>query len=188
MNDARRCTAHRSNGSGERCKLAAINGSNVCRIHGGSAPQVKAKAQERLLAMVDPALDGLMRALRSNDHKAIVNAARAVLDRAGFPSTSRLEHEQIEQAQRQITEDQSRSIARVVRTTLSLLGLAGDHPAVREAFRAALEAEREGAQPPMRLDGIKPIPEPVTRLLDRWWEGERPPLALVEATVEEVEK
>lgn len=49
MNDSRRCTA-RSKASGVQCKRAAILGGNVCSKHGASAPQVKAKARERVLA------------------------------------------------------------------------------------------------------------------------------------------
>ena len=52
MEDSRRCTAT-ANSTGERCKNAAIKGGNVCRVHGGSAPQVKQKAQERLDRMAD---------------------------------------------------------------------------------------------------------------------------------------
>lgn len=43
---ARRCSAHRSNG--EPCGAWAIRGGFVCRVHGGSAPQVKAAARARL--------------------------------------------------------------------------------------------------------------------------------------------
>ena len=39
---AHRCTAHRKNG--DRCKRAAIAGGTVCTHHGGSAPAVKAEA------------------------------------------------------------------------------------------------------------------------------------------------
>lgn len=46
------CTAT-ANSTGERCQNAPIKGSNVCRVHGGSAPQVKKKAQERLDEMAD---------------------------------------------------------------------------------------------------------------------------------------
>lgn len=47
MNDDRRCTAT-AKATGERCKRAAIDGGKVCSKHGGKAPQVKAKAAERL--------------------------------------------------------------------------------------------------------------------------------------------
>lgn len=46
--DARRCTAV-AKGSGRRCKRPAIVGGTVCAMHGGSAPQVRAAADQRLL-------------------------------------------------------------------------------------------------------------------------------------------
>ena len=42
-----RCRAT-SNGTGERCRKAAIRGATVCRFHGGAAPQVRAAAKRRL--------------------------------------------------------------------------------------------------------------------------------------------
>lgn len=39
--------------TGERCKKDAIPGTNVCHVHGGNAPQVRKKAQERLNEMAD---------------------------------------------------------------------------------------------------------------------------------------
>lgn len=44
--DDRKCTAQTKRG---RCKKWAIRGGSVCQTHGGGAPQVKAKAKERLL-------------------------------------------------------------------------------------------------------------------------------------------
>jgi hypothetical protein len=52
MDNPDRCTATASS-TGERCKQPAIPGGNVCRFHGGSAQQVKDKAQERLDRMAD---------------------------------------------------------------------------------------------------------------------------------------
>jgi hypothetical protein len=43
-----RCTAKAKN-SGLRCKKAPIEGGTVCRTHGGRAPQVLAKAAERIV-------------------------------------------------------------------------------------------------------------------------------------------
>lgn len=45
---ARQCAAKTS--SGVRCRAFAIRGGMVCRAHGGSAPQAKAKAKQRLAA------------------------------------------------------------------------------------------------------------------------------------------
>lgn len=48
-----RCRA-RSKASGQQCKRGAIPGGHVCSKHGGSAPQVKTKAAERLADLIDP--------------------------------------------------------------------------------------------------------------------------------------
>jgi hypothetical protein len=56
----------------------------VCRFHGGAAPQVKAAAQARLRAMVDPALGVLEYAMKRKhkDLRGALTAAKEVLDRA----------------------------------------------------------------------------------------------------------
>ena len=40
--------------AGGTCKKPAIPGGTVCRFHGGAAPQVKAKADDRLADLIDP--------------------------------------------------------------------------------------------------------------------------------------
>lgn len=88
----RRCTAHLSDGSGRRCKLAPVKGASVCHKHGGGAPQVKRTARQRLDALVDPALSNLERALvKAADRGAelstpALRAAAMCLDRAGYPA------------------------------------------------------------------------------------------------------
>jgi hypothetical protein len=83
-----RCTARVSDGS-RQCERWAINGSTVCATHGGRAPQVMKSARERLAELVEPALKGLNKALKSNDLPTIVRASQIVLDRCGFhPSKS----------------------------------------------------------------------------------------------------
>lgn len=47
MDDSRQCRA-RSKRSGERCRRAAIRGGAVCSFHGGRAPAVVARADQRL--------------------------------------------------------------------------------------------------------------------------------------------
>lgn len=57
------CTAHRSNG--QPCKGQAITGANVCRVHGGWAPQVRAKARQRILELAcGPAVATLAHAVQ----------------------------------------------------------------------------------------------------------------------------
>jgi hypothetical protein len=52
MDEERRCTAT-AKSTGERCQRPAIKGGDVCYQHGGAAPQVQEKAQERLDKMAD---------------------------------------------------------------------------------------------------------------------------------------
>jgi hypothetical protein len=47
-----RCTAHRQR-DGKPCGAWAMRGTTVCRVHGGMAPQVRAKAAERQVAMTN---------------------------------------------------------------------------------------------------------------------------------------
>jgi hypothetical protein len=91
MDDERRCTAHLTDGSGTRCRKAAISGGTVCATHGGSAPQVKRSARERLLEAADPAAARLVRALESEDERAAIRAAQIILDRAGHHPTQAVE-------------------------------------------------------------------------------------------------
>lgn len=67
----------------------------MCVSHGGAAPQVKERANQRLLALVEPAITALERIIRSGDSDGVKLAAcRDVLDRAGFRAAVKLEAEQ----------------------------------------------------------------------------------------------
>jgi hypothetical protein len=86
-----RCTAHTTRG--KPCNGPAVTGTGVCRVHGGSAPQVIAAARRRILAAADPVAARLIEIATSKTtvpRDAIV-AARDLLDRAGLlaeaPST-----------------------------------------------------------------------------------------------------
>lgn len=74
------CTA--TNRQGKRCGKYPIPGGRVCRMHGGGAPQVKAKAQERLMALQHPAIDRLTQLIAQQEFPSVAIAAvRDVLDR-----------------------------------------------------------------------------------------------------------
>ncbi|OUZ06740.1 hypothetical protein BHE97_18525 [Aeromicrobium sp. PE09-221] len=54
-----KCSARKTNG--EPCGNYPIDGGLTCRIHGGAAPQVKRKAQERIALAQDDAASMLIR-------------------------------------------------------------------------------------------------------------------------------
>lgn len=54
--ESRKCSA-KSGRSGKPCQKYAIKGGFVCTVHGGRAPQVKAKAEQRIKDMLADAID-----------------------------------------------------------------------------------------------------------------------------------
>lgn len=76
------CTAHRTNG--DPCKGQAITGAKVCRVHGGSAPQVLAAARRRIIAGVDPVAAKMIKMALAKHAKLadVVTAFRALADKA----------------------------------------------------------------------------------------------------------
>lgn len=88
FNGARRCKA-KSSRSGQRCKAPAMAAQEVCQAHGGSSPQARAKAQLRLLALVDPAIEVLATEMDNAENASSERqaAANSILDRAGYSRT-----------------------------------------------------------------------------------------------------
>jgi hypothetical protein len=87
------CTAH-STRTGERCKRAPINGGTVCHMHGGSAPQVKAKAADRLAELIDPAIRRLEHLIDDADTDSVrLAAVKDVLDRVGLGARQKVDIE-----------------------------------------------------------------------------------------------
>lgn len=83
------CTAHSSR-TGKPCQRPPILGGTVCRTHGGAAPQVKAKALQRLEAYQDRAIDSLFELAETAEYPSVrYQAVRDVLDRTmGKPTES----------------------------------------------------------------------------------------------------
>jgi hypothetical protein len=70
-----------------------VQGATVCRYHGGAAPQVIAKARERFLEAVDPALAVLERLVMNAKSESVrLRAALDILDRAGITAAAEHEH------------------------------------------------------------------------------------------------
>jgi hypothetical protein len=114
MSEPLRCTA-KSKTTGKQCKNLPIVGGTVCVSHGGSIPAVKAAAQRKMIALIDPALAVLYRAMFECDEwPSKIRAALGVLDRAGMgvASTLTLDTEKTDLSQLSMAELRER--ARVV--------------------------------------------------------------------------
>jgi hypothetical protein len=96
------CSAHRTNG--DPCRAHAILGGAVCIVHGGAAPQTRAKAAERIAALVDPAITRLKDLLDDPSSTVALAAVRDILDRAGFGAKQRLEVDIRQQAEQLAAE------------------------------------------------------------------------------------
>jgi len=87
------CTA-RSSRTGQPCRQYAIRGGRVCVAHGGLAPQVIAKAEDRLRALVQPAISGLAELINKADSDSVrLSAIRDLLDRTGYKPTEKVQSE-----------------------------------------------------------------------------------------------
>lgn len=87
---ARKCRAHRKDG--EPCGNYAIAGGRVCRMHGGSAPQVRRKARERIvMARAYRAMLMLSRSPAGEEHREMRQLAFPTgdTDRAIFDAAAR---------------------------------------------------------------------------------------------------
>lgn len=85
-----RCSAHSSQ-TGEPCKRWASHGTTVCTSHGARAAQVRIKAEERLKALVHPAITTLQALLEADSDATRLGAVKDVLDRNGFKPADRHE-------------------------------------------------------------------------------------------------
>lgn len=74
-----RCTA--TNRQGKPCGRAPILGGTVCNMHGGKAPQVIAKAKERLKALYPKAVVALGQLLGRDEFPTVqFQASRFVIE------------------------------------------------------------------------------------------------------------
>jgi hypothetical protein len=84
----------RKNSEGYPCDNHPVKGTTTCRSHGGTAPQIKRGARERLNELAVPAVKGLRKAIRNKkDPSNRVKASIAVLDRTGFHPKQTIEVE-----------------------------------------------------------------------------------------------
>lgn len=85
-----RCTA--TNRQGGRCKRYPIPGGYVCKMHGGGAPQVQAKAIERLKELLPKAVIRMDKLLDRDEYPSVqFQAAKAVIEFSEGKATERIE-------------------------------------------------------------------------------------------------
>jgi hypothetical protein len=160
----RRCIAT-SKTTGERCHRAPILGGTVCSMHGGKSPLAKQAAQQRLLAMVEPALDVLLRALqsgnpctvcgRSDDMALVIRAAQMVLDRTGFGPHTTLTvtnpRSEFDSMSKQELAERAEQLSRYLRTELATA------PKVIEGESEVVQSEQVRPSPvdPLRAHPTK---------------------------------
>ena len=77
MDGRRRCTA-KAKQTGERCKRAPLRGAEVCKIHGGGAPAVRAAAARRVQE------DAARRELAALGEPEQIDPAEALLQLIGW--------------------------------------------------------------------------------------------------------
>lgn len=90
MPDPKQKCGKRTRGGGH-CRNARMLGGPVCRMHGGKAPQVMKKADERIRDLVDPALSRLAKLVDDPASAVALAAVKDILDRAGYGARQRIE-------------------------------------------------------------------------------------------------
>ena len=130
-NPERRCSAKRSDGSGEQCRKWAIRGGKTCATHGSSTKAARLKARERLENAADKMAKMLLRmATDENVSEAVrLRAITEALSRAGITERTALEIE----------------VGPTPAWLQILEGVAGVESGSRESFRR-------------RRDGLPPVP------------------------------
>lgn len=129
------CTAH--NRQGERCKRTAIPGGTVCRYHGGNAPQVRAKAVDRIKEARDMALDRLIESLEPDAEWPV--PAKVLAD-----ITDKFTR-QIELLEGRATDRKEVAESHAVEVRHRLMGEIERLAAKREETRVAIERAEKGA-------------------------------------------
>lgn len=172
------CTA-RSKRSGVRCRRSAMLGGNVCRAHGGAAPQTRARAQSRLNQAADVLVQRLLGlALDGDAPDAVALAAiRDALDRAGMSAKQAVGVEvavevpawqQMMQgmtAIRRVPQEQSRAERGLIEPPRELTAADPSEPIDAELVRELPAQPDEPLRPPP-WEGMPPPPSrPGTELL-----------------------
>jgi len=127
MTERRQCTAT-SKQTGKQCGSTPPPGFTVCQWHGGGAPQVRAKAEERLRDLVDPAINRLEKLIDATYDAVALAAVKDVLDRAGYAASHRLEHTGADGGPIQVEQDVTYAFEERQRRILAIVDAARGRP------------------------------------------------------------
>lgn len=160
-----RCHAS-TKATGRQCTQPAIRGAQVCRLHGGSAPQVRAAAARRV-ALAEAAargdrrhpgtilldtlhlLDTRMRLVlddSTSDAQAMLDAIEQAATLARDVVRLRVDEQAVDLQRRQVEDDQAKLVHAALRVALVAAGFTPEQQARAEAELAAvlLRVEAEG--------------------------------------------
>lgn len=87
--ESRLCHARAQGAGGRQCHNYPLPGQLVCHMHGAKSPQALAKAEDRMRALVHPAVTALSNLIAEND----LAASKYVLDWAGFKATEKVQQD-----------------------------------------------------------------------------------------------
>jgi hypothetical protein len=137
--------------SGKQCTWASVPGGTLCFHHVNGSTLGRVMAQNRLIALVQPALTTLEELMMSGDDQTRYKAATAILDRVpGFNARGTITLEKTDPEElHELSEEQLRERAALALKRLS---------------------QRDDADPPGVRDGIRALPAPEVR--DEPIEGE----------------
>jgi hypothetical protein len=135
----RKCTAH-SAVTKQPCKRYAIKGGTVCHFHGGGSPAVRAAADARLRAMVDPMISRLYDlAMQTDNLKVASDCVRDALDRAGIGD--------LVQAKVRAADQRSANTGSGITVNIGFLGSAPTEPALQTIDVIALPLPADHGKP-----------------------------------------
>jgi hypothetical protein len=116
--------------NGKQCARAAVDGGELCTIHGGSLAMAAEQVKRQLLAMTEASLEAIEETLTCADPKLRADVAFRLLAIAGYGPSSTIKIEELPDDLASLTAEQL--AARADKTTQRLRMLAMTSDATRD--------------------------------------------------------